>query len=170
MIGCLNKKESLYKGAIELHLKNDQKVVEKQFISNPKMLHKILVNLIDNAFKFTKEGSIELSIKFFDNYLQYVVSDTGIGIPKEKLSMIYHNFSKVWRKNGEVLYEGLGIGLSSAKNFVDILGGIMQVESQEGKGSSFYVSIPYEFDGETPLALEKKAKDEDNDQLNSIVA
>jgi len=165
-----HKKEALYKGAIELHLKTDKKVTENKFITNPKMLHKILVNLIDNAFKFTKEGSIDLSIKFYNRYLQYVVSDTGIGIPEEKLSMIYNNFSKVWRKNGEVLYEGLGIGLSSAKNFVDILGGVMQVESEEGKGSSFYVSIPYEFDGETPLVFENNNKKDRGGMFFSIVA
>lgn len=142
------KKEALYKGAIEMRIKTNKEVLNKTFISNPRMLHKILENLIDNAFKFTKEGSIELNIQFYDNYVEYIVTDTGIGIRKEKLSQIYNNFSKVWRKNGEVLYEGLGIGLSSAKNFVDILGGVMHVESIEGEGSTFYVSIPYIFDGE----------------------
>jgi len=150
-----HRKEPLYNGAIEMRIKTNRDVLDKKFISNPRMVHKILQNIIDNAFKFTREGSIELNIKFYDNYLEYIVTDTGIGIPAEKLSTIYNNFSKVWRKNGEVLYEGLGIGLSSAKNFVDILGGIMQVESVEGQGSSFYVSIPFEFNGE-PLVINQK--------------
>jgi len=149
------KKQALYKGAIEMRIKTNKEILNKKFISNPRMVHKILENLIDNAFKFTKEGTIELNIEFHDNYLEYIVTDTGIGIAEEKLSMIYNNFSKVWRKNGEVLYEGLGIGLSSAKNFVDILGGIMQVRSKEGVGSSFYVSIPYEFNG-NPLEIKEK--------------
>lgn len=151
------KKQALYKGAIEMRIKTNKEILNKKFISNPRMVHKILENLIDNAFKFTKEGTIELNIEFHDNYLEYIVADTGIGIAEEKLSMIYNNFSKVWRKNGEVLYEGLGIGLSSAKNFVDILGGVMQVRSKEGKGSSFYVSIPYEFDG-NPLEINEKER------------
>lgn len=142
------KKEALYKGEIEMRIKTNKEILNKDFISNPRMLHKILESLIDNAFKFTKEGRIELNLEFYDHYLEYIVSDTGIGIPSDQLSLIYNNFSKVWRKNGEVLYDGLGIGLSSAKNFVDILGGVIQVQSVEGKGTVFYVSIPYKFEGE----------------------
>ncbi len=146
------KKAALYKGEIEMKIRTNKDMLSKEFISNPRMLQKILGNLIDNAFKFTKEGTIELNIEFYDNYLEYVVSDTGIGIAADRLSLIYNNFCKVWKKDGEVLYDGLGIGLSSAKNFVDILGGIMQVHSEEGKGSTFYVCIPYHFDG-TPLTI-----------------
>jgi signal transduction histidine kinase len=146
------KKAALYKGEIEMKIKTNKDMLSKEFVSNPRMLQKILGNLIDNAFKFTKEGTIELNIDFYDHYLEYIVSDTGIGIPADRLSLIYNNFCKVWRKDGEVLYDGLGIGLSSAKNFVDILGGVMQVQSQEGRGSVFYVSIPYQFEG-TPLVI-----------------
>lgn len=149
------KKEAMYKGEIQMKIKTNKELINKDFVSNPRMLHKILGNLIDNAFKFTKEGIIELKIEFYDDYLEYIVSDTGIGIPTDKLSMIYSNFSKVWRKNGEVLYDGLGIGLSSAKNFVDILGGSMRVDSREGEGSIFYVSIPYDFTN-VPLDLSEK--------------
>lgn len=146
------KKQALYKGEIEMRIKTNKDLLDKQFVSNPRMLHKVLENLIDNAFKFTKEGSIELNIEFYDDYLEYVVSDTGIGIAADKLSAIYSNFSKVWKKNGEVLYEGLGIGLSSAKNFVDLLGGVIQVQSQEGRGTVFYVSVPYSYT-DKPLEL-----------------
>ncbi len=149
------KKKALYKGQVEMRIKTSKEILSKEFISNSRMLHKILENLIDNAFKFTKEGKIELNIEFHDDYIEYIVADTGIGIPEEKLSMIYNNFSKVWRKTGEVLYDGLGIGLSSAKNFVDILGGVMQVQSKEGEGSSFFVSIPYKFI-DKPLVISEK--------------
>lgn len=155
------KKEALYKGEIEMRIKTNKEILSKDFISNPRMLHKILENLIDNAFKFTKEGRIELNLEFYDDYLEYVVTDTGIGIPSERLSMIYNNFSKVWRKNGEVLYDGLGIGLSSAKNFVDILGGLIQVQSVEGKGTAFYVSIPYKFEGK-PLIIDERNRKKPN--------
>jgi signal transduction histidine kinase len=156
------KKEALYKGEIEMRIRTNKEILNKEFISNPRMLHKILENLIDNAFKFTKEGRIELNLEFYDDYLEYIVSDTGIGIPSERLSMIYNNFSKVWRKNGEVLYDGLGIGLSSAKNFVDILGGLIQVQSVEGKGTVFYVSIPYIFDGK-PLEIDENNRKKPHD-------
>jgi len=137
------KKESLLNREIELKLKTNKDALNKKFISNPKILNKILKNLIDNAFKFTEKGTIELSIVFHKEYIEFIVSDTGIGIAESKLSCIYNNFSKVWKKNGEVLYDGLGIGLSSAKNFIDILGGAINVQSEEGFGSSFSVYIPY---------------------------
>jgi signal transduction histidine kinase len=140
------KRAAKYQGLIEMKIKTNANAFDKTFISNPRMLHKILGNLIDNAFKFTKEGVIELSVNFHDDHLEYIVSDTGIGIPEEKLSVIYNNFSKVWKKTGEVLYEGLGIGLSSAKNFVDIIGGTMKVYSKEEEGSSFHVCIPYKYE------------------------
>lgn len=155
------KKEALYKGEIEMRIRTNKEILNKEFISNPRMLHKILENLIDNAFKFTNEGNIELNLEFYDNYLEYIVSDTGIGIPSDRLSLIYNNFSKVWRKNGEVLYDGLGIGLSSAKNFVDILGGVIQVQSVEGQGTVFYVSIPYIFNG-VPLIIDKNKRKKPN--------
>lgn len=159
------KKQALYKGEIEMRIKTNKDLLDKEFISNPRMLHKVLENLIDNAFKFTKEGSIELNIEFYDNYLEYVVSDTGIGIASDKLSTIYSNFSKVWKRNGEVLYEGLGIGLSSAKNFVDIIGGVIQVQSLEGTGTVFYVSVPYSFT-DKPLELKDVKTKKPNQYLS----
>ena len=148
------KKESLLNREIELRMKTNKDALNKKFISNPKILNKILKNLIDNAFKFTEKGTIELSIVFHEEYIEFIVADTGIGIAENKLSCIYNNFSKVWRKNGEVLYDGLGIGLSSAKNFIDILGGAIQVQSKEGFGSSFSVYIPYVFNSK-PLKIDK---------------
>lgn len=137
------KKKALYKGEIELRIKTTTKNLDNKFISNRKILDKILSNLLDNALKFTDKGVIELSVDFYDDYLQFVITDTGIGIPKEKLSAIYNNFSKVWSKNSDVLYDGLGIGLSSVRNFVGILGGLIDVQSEMGKGTRFFVSIPY---------------------------
>lgn len=148
------KNESRISREIELRMKTNKDALNKKFISNPKILNKILKNLIDNAFKFTEKGTIELSIVFHKKYIEYIVADTGIGIAKNKLSCIYNNFSKVWKKNGEVLYDGLGIGLSSAKNFIDILGGTIQVQSEEGFGSSFSVYIPYIFTSK-PLKINK---------------
>lgn len=137
------KKKALYKGEIELRIKTTTKNLDNKFISNRKILDKILSNLLDNALKFTDKGVIELRVDFYNDYLQFVITDTGIGIPKEKLSAIYNNFSKVWSKNSDVLYDGLGIGLSSVRNFVGILGGLIDVQSEMGKGTRFFVSIPY---------------------------
>ena len=114
----------------------------------------VVKNLIDNAFKFTKSGSIELGYEINKRYIEFRVSDTGIGISSDRLSKIYSNFSRLWHRDGEVLYEGLGIGLSTAKNFIDILGGIIQVQSEENKGTSFYFSIPLLMEG-NPLTIDQ---------------
>lgn len=148
------KKGSLYKGQIELKIISSKGSKHQDFISNPRILNKILKNLIDNAFKFTKSGSIELGYEINKRYIEFRVCDTGIGISSDRLSKIYSNFSRLWHRDGEVLYEGLGIGLSTAKNFIDILGGIIQVQSEENKGTSFYFSIPLLMEG-NPLTIDQ---------------
>jgi len=137
------RKDVMSKGHIKMIVKSHENSSRKSFVSNLKILKKILCNIVDHAFKYIKEGSVELSVDFYNNYIEFVVKDTGIGISKEKLPLFYHSFSKLWRKDGEIVYDGLGIGLSSAKNFVDIIGGHMDVKSYEGKGSSFFIRVPY---------------------------
>lgn len=136
------KKDSLYKESVEIIL-NIASAPKKAFESNKRILHKILSNLIDNSLKFTSQGHIKIGLKAQENYLQFSVVDTGIGIPKEKLNMIFTNFSKVWKNEGQVLYDGLGIGLSTAKNLVEILEGELIVKSTEGKGTKVFLNIPY---------------------------
>jgi signal transduction histidine kinase len=136
------KRDTLYKEDIEIILEIDSKP-KKTFTSNKRILYKILSNLIDNSLKFTSAGSIKIGLQAHDQFIQFYVVDTGIGIAKEKLDMIYSNFSKVWKREGQVLYDGLGIGLSTAKNLVEILEGDLSVESTEGKGTTAYLNIPY---------------------------
>lgn len=140
------KKGSQYKGQINLKLINIDASDNRGIVSNPRILRKVFRNLIDNAFKYTRTGSIELSYTFHKAYIEFSIKDSGIGISRERLSKFYDNFSKLWHRDGEVMYEGIGIGLSSAKNFVDILGGIIQVQSEEHKGTVFYISIPLKMD------------------------
>jgi len=140
------KKESLYKGQIDIEIVNLNGKDQNDFISNPRILRKIFKNLIDNAFKYTKSGSIMLGYEYKHDSIEFQVKDTGIGIAKERLSLIYGNLNKLWHQDGEVMYDGLGIGLSSAKNFVDILGGIIQVQSEKDIGTVFYFSLPLERD------------------------
>ncbi|OYT16127.1 MAG: hypothetical protein B7C24_09370 [Bacteroidetes bacterium 4572_77] len=151
------KKKALYKAEVEIRIKTNKKNLENRFVSNRRMMHRVLSNLIDNALKFTKEGVIELRVDFHDDYLQFVVTDTGIGIAADKLSAIYQSFSNVWSKSNDVLYDGLGIGLSSVKNFVGILGGVVEVQSDEGKGSEFCVSMPYNYKNKS-IAIPAKQK------------
>lgn len=136
------KRDTLYKEGLEIIL-DIKSPLKKTFSSNKRILYKILSNLIDNSLKFTNEGKISIGMVSEDEFVQFYISDTGIGIPKEKLDLIYTNFSKLWKNEGQVLYNGLGIGLSTAKNLVEIIEGDITVESTEGKGTSVFINIPY---------------------------
>jgi len=103
----------------------------------------ILINLVNNAIKFTHEGSIEFgcSVTSSPSKLVFFVRDTGIGIRREQLGIIFERF----RQGSESLnrkYEGAGLGLSISKAYVEMLGGQIWAESEEGKGSTFYFTIP----------------------------
>lgn len=109
-------------------------------------LHQILFNLISNALKFTKTGSITFGYDVNEGetgeYLSFFVKDTGIGIEKERHQLIFEKFRKIDNKTG-VLNRGIGLGLSIAKAFADIMGGRIWVQSVPGEGSVFYLEIPY---------------------------
>lgn len=103
----------------------------------------ILMNLLKNAIKFTKEGKIEIGNYIENDKLFLYVSDTGLGIPENKLDAIFDRFVQAdfgLSRN----YEGAGIGLSIVKAHVEALNGSVQVKSEFGKGSTFLVSIPYD--------------------------
>jgi PAS domain S-box-containing protein len=102
----------------------------------------ILTNLVKNAIKFTYEGSIEIGYEKKGKYLEFFVKDTGIGIPLNQKQIIFERF----RQGSDSLtrkYEGSGLGLSISKSYVEMLGGKIWVETAEGKGSTFYFTIPY---------------------------
>lgn len=116
-------------------------------LGDPVRLNQILINLISNALKFTHHGSISaearISRKSQDKvWVQISVKDSGVGIPKEKLSTIFESFSQadasITRK-----YGGSGLGLTIAKQLVELQGGTISVESRENIGSTFTVTIPY---------------------------
>jgi PAS domain S-box-containing protein len=102
----------------------------------------ILTNLVENAIKFTYEGSIEFGYEKKGKYLEFFVKDTGVGIPENQQQIIFERF----RQGSDSLtrkYEGSGLGLSIAKSYVEMLDGEIWVESTECKGSIFYFTIPY---------------------------
>ncbi len=102
----------------------------------------ILTNLIKNAIKFTYEGSIEFGYKEKEEYLEFFVKDTGVGIPLSQQQIIFERFRQGSESHNRG-YEGSGLGLSIANSYVEMLGGKIWVESEEGIGSSFYFTIPY---------------------------
>ena len=105
-------------------------------------LYTILTNLIGNAIKFTNAGSIDFCIRKMADNLEFSVKDTGIGIPAYKYQTIFERFMQADVSNTRQ-FEGSGLGLSIAKAYVEMLGGKIWVESEEGKGSRFYFSIPF---------------------------
>ena len=107
-------------------------------------LKNILSNLIGNAIKFTKQGSIELDINMNGDFLELSVKGTGIGIAKSKQPLIFERFNQV-ESSVTRQFEGLGLGLSITKSYVEVLGGSIWLESEEGKGTTFYFTIPYSF-------------------------
>ncbi|MBC8315205.1 MAG: response regulator [Bacteroidetes bacterium] len=115
-----------------------------------------MLNLLNNALKFTDKGEIEFGYetKTHNNQtlLQFYIRDTGIGIPKEKQTLIFDLFRQVddthTRRHG-----GTGIGLSIAKKLTELLGGTIWLESDEGTGSIFYFTIPFEKSGETRKSM-----------------
>lgn len=114
----------------------------REMACDPDMIERIMLNLISNAIKFTdKGGTITVRLKEYDSFLNLSVADTGIGIPKEKLSDIFERFKQTddpCKRNKE----GSGIGLSLVKAFVEAHGGAVSVSSEPMKGSSFEISLP----------------------------
>jgi len=113
-----------------------------QLLIEPSNLEIIYNNLISNAIKFTKnKGNIEISLKCVDEIIEFKVKDNGIGISKEVGARI---FEKFYQADSSHSSEGNGLGLALVKRVIDIIGGEIKVESEEGKGSIFSVSIKKE--------------------------
>jgi PAS domain S-box-containing protein len=104
-------------------------------------VYAILTNLIKNAIKFTHSGAIELGCRKTDGFLEYFVKDTGIGIPKQKQLEIFSRFVQANSLTRDPL-QGAGLGLSIAKAYVELLGGMIWVDSVPDEGSVFYFTIP----------------------------
>ncbi|MBI4525993.1 MAG: GAF domain-containing protein [Deltaproteobacteria bacterium] len=106
-------------------------------------LKHILHNIIHNAIKFTEAGKVTISARHLPEgkTVEFKVSDTGIGIPKQALPSIFEMFRQLDSSETR-LYEGAGLGLYIAKNFTELLGGRLDVESEVGQGSSFTVRMP----------------------------
>lgn len=113
--------------------------------SDKKMLEDILNNLVNNAIKFTKNGTITISAHKSkidgQNLLVLKVADTGVGIPKDKQDIVWLEF----RQASEGLnrsFEGTGLGLTITKKYVELLGGTISLQSEEGKGTTFTIELP----------------------------
>ena len=116
-------------------------MVETRIYSDQLRFRQIIYNLLGNALKFTDKGTIEFGYKFISNKsLQLYVKDTGIGIPADKLDVVFERFRQV-DETPKRIYGGAGLGLSISKNLIEILGGTINVESVYQQGTMFTLSF-----------------------------
>jgi PAS domain S-box-containing protein len=125
-------------------------------------LRQILLNLIGNAVKFTEKGHIKLLIRLNEDYdqkslIEFVVDDTGIGIPEEKLDAIFESFNQGSNDTTRI-YGGTGLGLTISKNLVELQGGTIEVRSKPMAGSTFRFILPFEKKSPIPEQVEETVK------------
>jgi CheY-like chemotaxis protein/HAMP domain-containing protein len=148
----------------------------KEINTDKQRLEQVLRNLLSNAFKFTSaDGTIKLSIakvskpvsfrnrKLYDlkNIIAFAVTDTGIGIPESKQSVIFEAFQQA-DGSTKRKYGGTGLGLSISRELANVLGGEIHLQSIEGKGSTFTLYIPAEFDESISTPMERIIEIKDN--------
>jgi signal transduction histidine kinase len=104
------------------------------------MWEKIVLNLLSNAFKHTFEGSIAVTLRWHGDHVELTVADTGVGIPAAELPRLFERFHRV-KDTKSRTHEGTGIGLALVRELVSLHGGTVRIESTEGKGSSFMLTI-----------------------------
>jgi PAS domain S-box-containing protein len=109
--------------------------------TDDELLSKILCHLVDNAVKFTSEGSVIVGCQILEKEFLFSVKDTGIGITGENQQKVFKNFVQEEISNTRG-YEGSGLGLSIATGLIELLGGRIWMESEKGTGSTFYFTIP----------------------------
>jgi signal transduction histidine kinase len=124
---------------LEFKLQLDAAPVSVQFDRDS--ITQVLTNLFNNAFKFTENGGVTITVSHDDNFIQVVVSDTGLGIKKEDIPKLFHAFEQLDRKRGRKI-EGSGLGLAICKEIIEKHRGMIWVESELGKGSIFYFTLP----------------------------
>ena len=141
-IYAIFKPEADKKG-VHLTINSSLETEESHIRTDREKLDTMLTQLLKNAVKYTKKGSIEIGYESKGKFLEYYVKDTGIGIEMDKQQSIFGRFTQADNSLSKI-YEGAGLGLSITKAYVEMLGGTIWVESEPGKGSTFYFTLPVE--------------------------
>ena len=139
---------------LEFHIDVDQ-TMPSQLFGDEVRIKQILINVLNNAVKYTSEGSVTLSIqcKRLENsrvQISYSVTDTGMGIKKENIPFLFSAFKRVDEEKNRYI-EGTGLGLSIVKQLVDLMEGTIAVNSVYMKGSTFVITLPQEVVGEAEI-------------------
>lgn len=132
--------------ALESKLKFELKFepsLPAELLGDEKRVEQVIINLLSNAFKFTKEGSVTLSMSAnpAENTWTFAVTDTGIGIPPHAINIIFEEFRQLDGSYSRA-YQGSGLGLAITRNLVRMMGGKISVKSTLGSGSTFTVVLP----------------------------
>ncbi|MCQ2081421.1 MAG: ATP-binding protein [Lachnospiraceae bacterium] len=138
----------------EMHLDNN---IPSNLNGDKIRLRGVLINILNNAIKFTKEGKIDFFIRVLEKKggmvtLQFEIKDTGIGIKKEDMERIFDSFAR-FDINNNYSVEGRGLGLAIAKGYIDLMGGTIEVKSEYGVGSSFIVTVNQKIVDDSPVDM-----------------
>lgn len=166
--------DALKSVALQAHLKGlalgciVDRELPQMLVGDPARLRQIIINLVGNAMKFTKQGSIGVSFKLLENQgnkvrLEARVRDTGIGIPKERQSKIFESFTQADSSTSRN-YGGTGLGLTITALLVEMMAGRIWVESEVGQGSTFIFQIELATTEQVPGAMELALKETSIDQ------
>lgn len=142
-------------------------------VGDPFRLNQVLINLGGNAIKFTSSGCVDIAVQVIarsenEVSLSFKVSDTGIGIPADKIDKLFTDFSQV-QSSDTRMYGGTGLGLSISRRLVELQGGSVYVESLEGKGSVFSFTLSYATGSEQRLTQQRqKAQDTGGYRLDNL--
>jgi PAS domain S-box-containing protein len=155
---------------MKLSFKNTLPSKEAIINTDREKLFAILTNLVKNAIKYTNEGSIIFGYDIVETLhatsLRFYVKDTGIGIQKDRQKFIFERFVQADIAD-KMARQGAGLGLSITKAYVEMLGGKIWVESEEGKGSTFYFTLPYNTDPNEKIVIENTVSDDGAEQKNN---
>ena len=154
-----------------IELKCDKLCENITIMSDPDRLQQIFINLIGNALKFTQRGFVHFGYTIEDQEITFYVKDSGIGIPKDKTDQVFERFTQVDNTLARK-FKGSGLGLAISKGLITLLNGTIWCESELGKGSCFYFTIPYHpttmlADDDTPT--DQSVKEHDWSEYTALI-
>lgn len=156
LISVLEERAAVKSLNVKLNIDNN---IPSVLLGDSVRVHQIIINLISNACKYTKEGSISLSISYLNvsgnDGLKVIVEDTGIGMKAEELDKLFEKFSRMDEKKNASI-EGTGLGMSIVKYLITAMDGTIDVASEYGKGTKITVFIPQKVVDSTPIKLKAK--------------
>lgn len=138
------------KKELDFLIQNGKQKLDRKILTDETKLKQILINLITNAIKFTKKGKVSMGYELEGQSIRITVTDSGMGISKENIKVIFDRFRRV-ENDATIQLSGLGLGLSITKAYIEMLGGTIDVKSEIGKGSIFSFTLPLRYAEAAPL-------------------